>query len=350
MRSFDKFYNKDRKLLFVEEYSKQGKTEQAIKTRANNCYSVFGNVCSIENKYNKDLCEFLYGGPETDDLYLTWFNNISCGRATIYTTMIRAYVKWCYENNYINAKTYSEHGLIFECRKRPNNEKNVTNAIKIKQMKLAENNEVSTEFIFENEEAFLKYIQELFRDEKYVMTAAVAVLLYYQFDFNTIRDILKTDVDEERHTVLNTPIENEDAFKIIYKAKVATEYTTFVDYVTRSASGFTRVETYMDCPYLLRTTSRGIKNPTGKISASYACRFVSFEKEAMKTLPADSLYKGILIRSNTISKLKTFHRIREDEMKFGLKYVEEAIKDNRYNSTMTYYNYCLMASKMKSIK
>lgn len=346
----DKFYNEDRKKSFIDEYSKHGRTENSKGTRIKDCNTVFNNTAIIEKRYDKDFSDFLNGSTEIDDLYLIWLNNITAGRVKIYAAILNAYLRWCYENNYITAKGYTSHAFYAIYNEPKENKQHLESHLTLKRMevaKSAKDNAFSKDFIFKDQNSFIKYISVLFSGDRFVMPAAMAVLLYYQFGFETVRNILKSDVDVVNHTVSGIDIDNPCAFKMILNAMNATEYISIVE--SKNNVAFERITEYVNSPYLLRPISRGPKYSNGQVSVNYPYKMNSFEDEAMKVLDPNSPYHGITIRAVTILRLKEFHTMKKDEEQYGYMYVKKKIDSNEYNSTLTYHDYCVLSSKARSI-
>ena len=353
MDTNDNLYNADRKLSFIDHYSKFGKTESANAYRRKFCLNIFGRLAPVEKRHNKDFCEFARkdsGMDEFDELYIGWLNTLSTQRAANITSILRAYIKWCYENNYISFREYVAHEFASTYGRVPRRTDSPAPII-ARQLQAAKKGEArqSKDFVFENEGAFINYVRALFKDDRYIMIATLVILLYYQFDFETARGILKSEVDIKNRKVRDTVIDNSDAFSIICDAANATEYKTFVEY--NSDVSFERIETYVDSPYLLRNAARGASDPDpdGKISPYFMSKLVRREKEAAECLPKDSPYNGILIKSYTISKLKVLFEIKKDEDEYGQAYVKNKLEAGEYDTPWDYRSYRLMCARMKPI-
>lgn len=340
----DKIYNRDRKAEFINFYVGQGETGKTQKSRENTVLSVFRHTGPIEKRYNKDFCEFSLGSPEMDDVYLLWFNSLCSGTQRRLAAVMKSYVLWCYENQYINARTYKNHGVMVNRTSPKKNAFGTKSEITAKQVEaIQKNDKYESDFIFEDEESFMNYVQNLFYGGRYAMTATVVILLYYQFDFDSIRDLLKTDVNKEDHSVKTVIIDNDFAFRTIWNSVISTGYEAIVNLGDKQT---TRIVEYVDSPYLVRNVVR--RNMVqDQISVHYAHKLISFEKEASMLLPNNSPYKDIYIRSSVIRKLKSFHQMRLDQLTYGSDYVISHMKS--YGSEMTYADYCMMASKAKKI-
>ena len=340
----DKIYNYNRKVEFIDFYVGQGETDSAKKSRADAALSVFRHIGPIEKRYDKDFCEFSLDSQEMDDVYLLWFNKLCAGSQRRLVAVMKSYVLWCYENQFISAREYKSHGIMI---KRASLKKNVfetCSEITVKQIEaIQKKNKYESDFIFEDEESFMNYVQNLFYSGRYTMTATVVVLLYYQFSFDSIRNLLKTDVNKESHSVKTVVINNDYAFSVIWNSVISTGYETIVNLGDKQIS---RMVEYVDSPYLVRSIVKG-DMVQDQISVHYAHKLISIEKEASAFLPDDSSYKDIYIRSSVIQKLKSFHQMRKDQLYYGTDYVIKHVES--YGSGITYTDYCIMASKAKKI-
>lgn len=348
-------YNHDRKAAFMEFYINGGRDKSAAKYRQRDAATALNKVAIVETKYNKDFCDFKSGSAEMSDLCLLWLNNLADPRRVRMTSILRAYLKWCYQNDYINAEQYYGHDMTGTVS-RSSNKSDVWSSMLVKQMEVASENETNSldsDFIFENKEEFVKYVSTVLGHEKYTMPAALMILLYYQFESAIVTKILKSEVNTKDHTVRNIYIDNEVAFDIIHRAKIIDSYSTTFE---RNNKNYERIEYYADSPYLLRNTSRGRKKEQEtdqQVPYSFVKKIMEVERNANKELPEDSPYKNVIIKGATISKLKLFHEMRADEKKYGLEFVKENITDGKYgNYTVpqtVYREYCLMASKARKI-
>lgn len=348
-------YNYDRKAAFMEFYINGGRNKDAARYRQRDAVTALNKVAIVEAKYKKDFCEFKSGSTEMNDLCVLWLNNLADTRRVRMTSILRAYLKWCYQNDYINAEQYYGHDMTSTVS-RSSNKTDVWSSMLIKQMEVASENETNSldsDFIFEDKESFIEYVSTVLGHEKYTMPAALMVLLYYQFESTAITKILKSEVDTAEHTVQNVYIDDEVAFGIIYRAKIIDSYSTTFE---RNNKNYDRIEYYADSPYLLRNTSRGRKKEQEtdqQVPYSFVKKVMEVERKANKELPENSPYKNVIIKGATISKLKLFHEMRVDEKKYGLEFVKENIIDGKYgNYTVpqtVYREYCLMASKARKI-
>lgn len=348
-------YNHDRKAAFIEFYINGGRDEGAAKYRRRDAVTALNKVSIVETKYNKDFCEFKSGSSEINDLCVLWLNNLADSRRVRMTSILRAYLKWCYQNDYIDAEQYYSHDMT-NTMYRKSSKNDVWSSMLIKQMEIASENETNSldaDFIFEDKESFIEYVSTVFGHERYTMPAALMILLYYQFESTAITKILKSEVDEDRHTVKDVYIDDEVAFNIICRAKAIESYNTTFE---RKNKIYYRIEYYVDSPYLLRNTSRGRRKEQEsdqQVPYSFVKKIMGVERKANEELPEDSPYKNVIIKGATISKLKLFHEMRADEKKYGLEFVKENITDGKYgNYTVpqtVYREYCLMASKARKI-
>lgn len=351
MKCNDDYYNKERKEEFIEYHSsKKAETDEPVydKWKYDRIKTVFRKISIFEYRYNKDFCELrpFVDNDFTTDVYREWLSNLTSQTSRNWMSILRAYLKWCRDQGFIDARAYEEHPFFEKYQKKDDKIEGCSlrsaKAIRSIKSRLDDDSEpnVDNDFVFLNENEFFDYIQELFvkEDGRYLMYAVLCCLLYYGFSHKEIPEIKRLEVDEQKRKVRDVIITNDIAFKIICEAKHAESY------VVTGAFRAIKYE-YPDTQYLLRTR----KTPD-KINASFIRKILDYEDKAAKELPAMSKYKNIRIKGSTISKLSTFYQMRNDEMIFGSEIVKDKIKNKAYQEPISYQTYWLMLAKAKEIK
>lgn len=349
-------YNTDRKEPFIEYYvdyrrANQDVSDETRKNRRVRASGVFNRLGPIEKNYDKDFCEFLDGSPEMDDVYLRWLNQVTDSFRNVVVPVMKSYVAWCYENGYIDARTYKEHGIT---NLKNEKSKDLKRSITSKQLNLIEREIEKNygDFVFADEESFIEYVEVVLSVDKYLMIAVAMILCYYQFEAEEMRNLLKTDVNPIDHTVKGVHITSDKAFDIILRS------TKMSAYLTKSeikANVFYRSEYFQDSVYLLRSSTRGNKKEQEdpRVGATFMQNITVAQKNAAKALPVNSPYKHITITPKNIKKLKIFHEIKKDEETHGTDYMIHQMYDGVYRPAFYkdrgYRQYCLMIKKVKNI-
>ena len=160
-------YNYDRKAASMEFYINGGRNEDAARYRQRDAVTALNKVAIVETKYNKDFCEFKSGSTEMNDLCVLWLNNLADTRRVRMTSILRASLKWCYQNDYINAEQYYGHDMTSTVS-RSSNKTDVWSSMLIKQMEVASENETNSldsDFIFEDKDSFIEYVSTVLGHE-----------------------------------------------------------------------------------------------------------------------------------------------------------------------------------------
>ena len=334
------FYNEDRKKEFLYDYAGE-KDEKGnlildesgnfvIKNQADytRCRAVLRRIAVFEFRYGKDFCE-LQNGVDKDflnSIYSELFSNLSEYTSKVYHIILRKYVMWCHDKNYISSVQCYDHPFyisrITGWKTRTSDDFRSMRTKKQIEC-LQENIEESQNenYIFKSENEFFEYVEELFGSTEYIMDAAICCLLYYGFEMKDIRTIKRTDVNDRTHTVCGVKIENTDAFKLIKKAKHASSYVALCDTLTVNRC-------YVDGPYLIR--SHRIESVDNPISMTYMWKLLDREEKAAKRDRVSLKYRGIRIKPVLISKLRVFYKAVSDKEEYGLDYVLEKFRTRQY--------------------
>ena len=302
--------------------------------------NTFRRLADFEREFGKDFCELkrIEDDDFVSNIYNRWLSNISDNYSVAIHNVLRGYVLWCCNKNIINHSQYFMHPFCgktttlwsYEGGQSESRSTRIKNQLDyISDGKIDKSN-----YIFPSEDDLFDYIKTIFSDSKNTMYAAVLCLFYYGFSSEEIPYIRRDDIDEENIMVRNTIISNNIAWKLICKAKYA------VDYISEIGNHLFYTET----PYLIRTFQN---TEVGAVSINFVKRIYLREKEAVDELPAESKYKGILVKVPLLKTLRVFYQIVQEEQKYGTHYVTEKFRNGEYDITMKYRQYKTMCAKIK---
>lgn len=345
MTRMQKFYNKEWKDQYLE-YIKTKITRNSLSRTI----TALNRVAVIEERFQKDICFFQVDSHEAKALYLDWLNNCVDAVTSEYISMLRRYINWAYDTGLIDSATYMANELTSMMYDSSSGEQRVGRQVTKRvsdQQKLGKEEEPdkNVDFIFDSENALFNYFGTVFKDGKYAMYGAIMVLYYYGFDIPSMRSLLKSDVDDSEGTIAGVRVDNTKAFDLILRAKYIEGY----DSHGANKSDYYKVKAYFeDNKYLLRGRWKS-KDPDERIPEAYIYKTFGFEKEAVKKLPEDSPYKGILVKPKTVSRMRGFFEMYKDELEYGEPFVKMSFMYNKYDVMYDYNTYLLMRAKVRSI-
>ena len=351
------FYNEKQKWEFINSYATEKDEAGNPLVDSSGCYvyktnafkrsrSIFNKLGRVESVYNKDFSDIQSETDKKmiDDIYLICFSNITATAGRSALCILKAYLLWCRDNDYITTKQYNENPFRrtisddYEQIRSGQIKTTTTRSERIKKTIETINNanDIDSDYIFKTEDEFFSYINELFSPDAFIMEAAVCCLLYYGYTYEEIVNVKRYEVDDEAHLVGDTEIENDAAFNLILRAKYATVFHTTGDYKRKACR-------YCEGRYLIRShMKRSEDRPLGLASISIFSRYV---ERAAGELPIGHKYKDIRVRSATIRKLKMFYSALKDGEQYGTNYAVTKLKNKEYG-TLDYGTYLVMLAKI----
>ncbi len=359
-------YNESRKLAFIADYRKRLNirnpssrsrarnepreiNESSENRRENSARNVFLSTLKYETQLDKDLSYFT-----RDELEWTLAEFVeNCSYATIRNkySVIKFYFIWCYNKGYIDLSQMNMARDFFE-QDKCNSEYGSLIEKKIKRVSKA-NTKINSFFVFKDENEFADYVLAVFGTGGSITYGVMAILLYYGFSKEEIANILKTDVDEQSHSVKDVIIRNERLFSFLVSYK---ESDGFVCDVVRVRNGkiesFVSRCTYVDSPYLVRKHIRKQRENQLQIFISDFEHLVEIENKAIQNLPDTFEYKDIKMSANDILRLGAFHQAFEDEKENGEEWLIGAFTQGKYarkSLLFNFYDYKTIKGQMRLV-
>lgn len=299
-------YHEDRKNCFIAYYVDK---KPNSKYRYDSVSSVMKSLEKFEVKYNKDFCEF--NEDESMDYVANFLNTRSSSTSYKYIAICKEYLRWCLNLGFVKELNQN---YLFSVKRSSGVENELLHESVDSEIENSDK-----DFLFTSEQEFVEYIKTIFGKEKYIMDAAILVLMYYGFDYNQIKELRIKDVDG-RH-VNGVAIENNDMLSII----MSVTHNHYFEYERKDGKicncCYAENE-YLIRPMLQSGNSISIYNKDEISERRIKLAFNKSQDDASHDLPITSIYKNVRVSAKMVAKLRFFFNVLRDVSKHDIEYVK----------------------------